>query len=355
MGIPAIYRDNEIVKGKYKLHNPDHQLRLISPSLHDQEENDNSDNDDDVDLNCGLKSKLVCGGCTGPISSSNKYVSCGECNYDVHLTCFQLPVELPSHPFHQQPHHILTLQTPPKLDSVFCNICRFYTNGLFYGCTKCDFKVDIKCVSLPDTIKHEVHPRHHLKLQTEEMTRYSYIRPCRACNWSTWDRASYKCDVCHIMFHAECALLPKQVSNRRWDKHLLLLTYNASANHPSKFYCEVCERNMNPKWWMYHCRECDVSIHTKCLPTTSGEYRNVKFGQRYDLGKFHQHPVVHQLTNRLRCNVCCKRKVYGTLGFQCASDKCDFFMCLKWWCGGTHKDNIRAIEGRNIMECSIEE
>ncbi|XP_047952297.1 uncharacterized protein LOC125197820 [Salvia hispanica] len=252
LGIPAISHDNEIVKGKYKLHNPDHQLRLISPSLHDQEENDNSD--DDVDLNCGLKSKLVCDGCTGPISSLNKYVSCGECNYIVHLTCFQLPVELSSHPFHQEPHHILTLQTPPTLDSVFCNICQFYTNGHFYGCTKCDFKVDIKCVSLPDTIKHETHLRHNLKLQTEEITRFGYIRPCRACNWSTWDRVSYKCDVCHIMFHAECALLPKQVSNRRWDKHLLLLTYNASANHPSKFYCEICEEYMNPKWWMYHCR-----------------------------------------------------------------------------------------------------
>ncbi|KAL1564773.1 hypothetical protein AAHA92_07073 [Salvia divinorum] len=353
LGITAISHDNEIVKGKYKLHNPDHQLHLITPSLHEQEhEQDDNDDDDDDDgddddddlINCGLKSKLVCDGCTAPISSSNIYISCGECNYFVHLTCFQLPAELPSHPFHQEPHHILTLQTPPKLDSVFCNICRFCTNGLFYGCKKCDFKVDVKCVSLPDTIKHEAHPRHHLKLVTQEMTRVGYIRPCSACNSSTLARVCYKCDVCHIMLHSECALLPKQVSNRRWDKHLLLLTFNASANHPSRFYCEVCEKYMNPKWWMYHCRECDVSIHPECLPTTSGDYRNTKFGQRYDLGALHPHPVVHQLTNMLRCNVCRKRKVYGTLGFQCASDKCYFFMCLKWRCGRKHKNDIHAID-----------
>ncbi|XP_057779772.1 uncharacterized protein LOC130998367 [Salvia miltiorrhiza] len=208
LGVTVISHDNEIVKGKYKLHNPDHQLHLISSSRleeEEEEEGDNSDDEDDDDLNYGLKSTLVCDGCTGPIlekkqksgsSSSNKYISCGECKYSLHLPCFQSPTELSSHPLHPEPDHILTLQTGPKLNFVYCSFCRFYTNGLFYECKMCNFKVDIKCISLPDTIKHAAHPHHHLKLLTKEITRNSgfWLRACSACGYDTFADVCYRCD-----------------------------------------------------------------------------------------------------------------------------------------------------------------
>ncbi|XP_047977178.1 uncharacterized protein LOC125219283 isoform X2 [Salvia hispanica] len=350
LGATVICNDNDLLKGKYKLHNPEHQLRLISVSLHDDEEeeeeeegennNDDDDDDDDAELKCG--SQIVCDGCTDPISWWSNYISCGECSFFLHLACFKLPAELSCHPLHPEHDHILTLQMCPKVDYVYCRVCWDSTNGLFYGCKakECNFRIDIKCVSLPGTIKHASHP-HHLNRPTSR-TIYWGLKCC-ACSDQAYGPACYACDVCQIIFHSKCALLPAQVSNRRWDKHPLPLTFNAAANHPSDFYCEVCERKMHPRSGMYHCRDCDVSIHPSCLKTVGGRYRNFKFGQRYDVGALHQHPVVHQLTNKLQCNVCGRRKVYGTQGFQCASQNCDFFMCSVT-CGAKHKNVIHAID-----------
>ncbi|XP_042010855.1 uncharacterized protein LOC121759365 [Salvia splendens] len=366
-GMAAISNVDEFVKCKNEFHNPDHQLRIISSSpCHQQKEKEDEDDDD---LKYGFKSKLVCDGCTAPISSSSsEYISCGECEYFLHLACYVLPFGLSGHPLHPQPNHILTLQMCPTLNFIRCTICRFDTNGLVYCCKQCNFKVDIKCFCLPDTIRHAAHPRHNLNLQLMEVMtkgKRNIPRMCSACGVNTYGNFCYICDVCDIILHSWCALLPAQVSNRRWDKHPLPLTFDATANHPSEFFCELCEKEMNPKTWMYHCRGCDVSIHPACLPTALGWCRNIKFGQRYVIGAFHKHdigysasyprrsrilsawyqsitefaqrydgmtlhqyPVAYQLTNKLRCSICGVRKVYGTHGFQCDSHKCDFFVCF---------------------------
>ncbi|XP_047983285.1 uncharacterized protein LOC125224001 isoform X2 [Salvia hispanica] len=347
LGVTVICNDNELVKGKYKLHNPEHQLRLISASMHDDEEeegenDDDDDDEDDAELDpCG--SQIVCDGCTDPISWWSNYISCGECNFFLHLACFKLPAELSCHPLHPEHDHMLTLQMSHKLRSVYCKVCSYNTNGLFYRCTHCNFEADIKCVSLPDIIKHRAHP-HHLNLYTREMTMaLTHIaRLCSACGDNPYFFPCYRCDVCQISFDFKCVLLPLQVNNRRWDKHPLPLTFDATANHPSDFYCEVCETKMHPRSGMYHCRDCDVSIHPTCLKTVGGEYRNFKFGQRCDVGALHQHPVVCQLTNKLGCSICGVRKVYGTPGLQCASQNCDFFMCADD-CGG-YENSIHTID-----------
>ncbi|KAH6796532.1 hypothetical protein C2S52_021086 [Perilla frutescens var. hirtella] len=359
--VKAIHQDNpEIVNSKYKFHNHDHELRLVlSSSLDDQEieEEEDSDDDDDDDLNYRKKSEIICDGCTTPIfekkqrssSSSSKkycnyYMSCSECKYFLHWACFNIPPELPSHPLLHHLDHSLILETPPKLDLTYCSVCNVYTNGLFYQCTECEFKVDIKCASLPGTIKHVAHP-HHLKLISRETTRESsYIkRLCGACGRNTYADACYRCDICQLILHSSCALLPAAVTQRRWDRQPLPLTFDASANHPSGFYCDVCEGEMNPKTWMYHCRNSDISIHPRCFPTASGEYRNIKFGQRYVVTGVHDHPVAYQLlTVKLHCDVCGYRKDYGCRGFQCDSDKCDFFMCLNP-CGKNQEADFKIV------------
>ncbi|KAH6794851.1 hypothetical protein C2S52_005328 [Perilla frutescens var. hirtella] len=318
LGSPP-HDDNEMVKGKYKFHNHVHELTLISSSsssslsLHDIEEEEEEENNND-DLNFGN----------------------------------QLEILLPSHPLHlEEPNHNLNLQTPPKLDLTLCRICRSYTNGLFYECTKCDdFKADIKCASLPDTIKHAAHPQHHLKLLTIEITsESSYLeRMCTACGGNTIYDVCYRCDICEIIMHASCALLPATVTNPVWDKHPLPLTFDASVNHPSGFYCDICEEEMNPKRWMYHCHHCDFSLHPDCFPNASGEYRNIKFGQRYDVGAVHHHPLAYQLlSTKLRCDVCGERKDFGSRGFQCHSHACNFFMCFDP-CGEDRLESMQAVD-----------
>ncbi|KAH6771927.1 hypothetical protein C2S51_010331 [Perilla frutescens var. frutescens] len=272
-------------------------------------------------------------------------MSCGECKYYLHWACFHLPPELPSHPLHLTTDHTLTLQTPPKLDLTYCRICRSHTNGLFYKCTECSFKADIKCASLPDIIKHASHPQHHLKLLTTEITNESsyWERLCVACGRDTIFDVCYRCDICKIIMHASCVLLPATVTNPVWDKHPLPLTSDASINHPSGFYCDICEQEMNPKRWMYHCRHCDFSLHPRCFPNASGEYRNIKFGQRYTTAA-HHHPLAYQLlSTKLRCDVCGKRKYHGSRGFQCHSHKCEFFMCFAP-CGKRLLDSMQVVD-----------
>lgn len=189
---------------------------------------------------------------------------------------------------------------------------------------------------------HAGHPQenHHLKLLT--INEVSQQGPCGACDIHLrLSAVGYRCDRCEFSLHARCALLPA-MNKHRWDEHALPLTYDAKMNHPTDFYCDMCEKEMNPKFWMYHCRRCDLSFHPDCLRTTSGLLRNLKLGQRYLITDCHPHPLLHRTINiKEHCDLCGDDdSVYDMPGFQCAS--CNFVMCL-YTCGQKYKHAIQDI------------
>ncbi|KAL1538114.1 hypothetical protein AAHA92_26896 [Salvia divinorum] len=168
--IPA---DDEelVINVKYESLHHHHQLTLVSSDQNQEEEQDVE--------NYGKRSELMCDGCITPISSSSStssnskcyyyYMSCSECKYNLHLPCFHLPPQLSSLPLHLDNHHLL-LQSCDKLqpwETQLCSVCHYRTNGLFYTCRDCGFKVDIKCACMPNTIHHAAHPQHLLKHVTE--------------------------------------------------------------------------------------------------------------------------------------------------------------------------------------------
>ncbi|GJV69697.1 zinc finger, PHD-type containing protein [Tanacetum coccineum] len=73
------------------------------------------------------------------------------------------------------------------------------------------------------------------------------------------------------------------------DKHPMKLTYGPVENHKSEYICEVCEEELNPNIWFYHCHVCAYSLHTRCAPLIVNfeaaipsyrslyEYLNIKF------------------------------------------------------------------------------
>ncbi|KAL8465669.1 hypothetical protein ACS0TY_034953 [Phlomoides rotata] len=208
-----------------------------------------------------------------------------------------------------------------------CSICKFATSGLLYTCEDCKMSIDVKCASLQEVITHASHPHHELVLRrvSEEKSGVE----CEACEDEIKSRflIAYFCnrDGCGFALDLRCALLPKKVKHE-WDKlHALELTYDASLNHPSDFYCEFCEIEMHPKKWMYHCRECDLSFHFGCL-TASGRYRNVKFGGEFDFDvRLHPHPLEYnRVSLKLWCDIC-HNKVYKYPGFECAL--CNYVVC----------------------------
>ncbi|XP_047959479.1 uncharacterized protein LOC125204789 isoform X2 [Salvia hispanica] len=156
---------DELVKLKYyKFIHHQHQLTLLSSGDPSQEEED----EEDVE-NYGVRSELICDGCITPISSSSSkcyyYMSCSECKYNLHVACFHLPPNVQCLPIHDQ-EHPLVLQSLDKhqpWEIQYCSACGYPMNGLFYSCRECEFKVDIKCACMPDTILHAAHPQHLLK------------------------------------------------------------------------------------------------------------------------------------------------------------------------------------------------
>ncbi|XP_047959798.1 uncharacterized protein LOC125205043 [Salvia hispanica] len=233
-----------------------------------------------------------------------------------------------------------------------CIACRDYTNGLFYSYGESSFKVDIKCACMPDTILHAAHPQHLLN----HVTRWdllgdvnSWRLTCAAgCDEHITAYHCYRCSdsSCDFIVHVKCAVLPASISSRRWDEHhTLLLTYDATLNRPGDFYCDQCETQMNPRSWMYHCRPCDISFHPKCFPTTSGEYRNMKLGQEYNVNaETHPHPLTFQLLTTKLCCDSCGEKVHGEEGFYCAL--CNFFICRRYRCGEKMIENgdMKAVD-----------
>ncbi|XP_047957356.1 uncharacterized protein LOC125203113 [Salvia hispanica] len=352
--IPAAATD-ELMKVKYEFLHHQHQLTLFSSSDPSQEEEEEEEEEENEE-NYGVRSELICDGCITPISSSSNYfMSCSECNYNLHLACFHLPPQLSPLPLHQRADHQLVLQSLDKhqpWERLSCIVCGYETNGLFYTCTKCYFVVDIKCACMPDTILHAAHPQHLLKYVTPSEPGIEldlWHLSCAGCynNDNMFLHNYYRCSnsSCDFILHIECAVLPASVSSRRWDEHHpLLLTYDATLNRPGDFYCDQCETQMNPRSWMYHCRACDVSFHPKCFPTTSGWLRNIKFGQEYDVNaETHPHTLTFQLlTTKRRCDIC-DRDMHEQEGFYCAL--CNFFICFHD-CGERMIDNgdIEAVE-----------
>ncbi|XP_057772008.1 uncharacterized protein LOC130991682 [Salvia miltiorrhiza] len=326
----------------YEFHN--HKLILVPSSPEEEEDSD----DDGEDQYGRKKSELICDGCITPIfrkqrslssssSSSSKdccYMSCSSgCNYNLHMACFHLPPRLPSIPFHSQSGHDLILGSFDEILYEYCHVCGLSSNGLIYKCTKCLFKADIKCASMPNTIYHTAHPQHPLNLlgKHDVVRRQDYKISCWADCKSSYLDDYYKCGSCEFSVHVGCAMVSTSNASRRWDRHHpLLLTYDAYLNHPGEFYCDECEIEMNPKSWMYHCRWCDISFHPKCFITTSGLGRNIKFGKEYVNAAAHPHPLAFQLlTTKRRCNFC-REDNYEWPGFHCAS--CNYFICY-YKCG----------------------
>ncbi|XP_047937631.1 uncharacterized protein LOC125185177 [Salvia hispanica] len=277
----------------------------------DEEEEEGDDEDDFVSV---PRTKLVCDGCTLPIREKkqtddeceNGYMSCDGCKYFLHLSCFNLPLEISSLPFHSLEDYKLTLLNAGKLKGwIFCYMCNAFTNGLYYVCTRCRFNIDIMCASQPNAIKHAAHPRHNsLKLVRKD-------------------------------YRGECVILPA-TNKHRMDKHLLPLTYDAYVNCPGDFHCSNCESHMNRRSWMYYCRDCDQSFRPYCFPATSGAYRNIKYGtEQYVISRIHVHPLRFQIIfKKKRCDFC-HETVYDRPGFQCVS--CFFVVCKS--CGIEYMDH----------------
>ncbi|KAJ0436453.1 putative chromatin regulator PHD family [Helianthus annuus] len=249
--------------------------------------------------------QLLCDGCVRPITSGPIYVcdNEGQCNFVFHEWCSRLPAELKDHPAHRQHTLILHSKAPPrKFFGVFlCDACRLHCNGFAYCCMDCNnFIIDVHCAFLPKEITHTFHPNHLLSRVYHE----ERVGRCRMCGDYFFHRISFDCHTCNdFRLHVGCALFIPETTRNKCDKHPMKLSYFPIENHKSDYFCEVCERELNPEMPFYHCHECMQSMHTACAPSIlqyetydedgRGVYQfvNMKFGGTYNNIEVHPHPL----------------------------------------------------------------
>ncbi|KAL7251614.1 hypothetical protein ACSBR1_013456 [Camellia fascicularis] len=251
------------------------------------------------DESCTASKLLVCAGCTQPIT--NPFYHCAECNFTMHECCVELPIEL-QHPIH--PNHPLILNRWQSIysDLPLCQGCKMSCNGVLFGCVACDFFLDMKCASLLGTILHDTH-KHFLTL------RETTGGLCFACH-KIFYGVGLVCDICNFKLHTRCALLPRMVSHR-FDKHPFSLLYFGDQD---EYYCEICEGEVNPFCWFYHCDDCNRSLHKECIHPVSF------LPQCFITHESHQHTLALKETCNVPCEAC-KHDCYG-VGFGC--DTCNF-------------------------------
>ncbi|KAL8242815.1 hypothetical protein R6Q59_013117 [Mikania micrantha] len=282
--------------------------------------------------------QLLCDGCVKPILTEPFYI-CNQqadeqCCFILHEWCAKLPLKIQDYMDH--PEHTLFLlpKVPGMFFSVFtCAICNLPSNGFAYGCMMCEFYIDINCAFIPEKITHDAHPGHLLYKVDPSITR-RLCGTCSACLWDMYNSWGFRCPSCDYYIHVGCALLLYRVIKHKCDKHPLSLRYEPAENHISDYFCEICEHELDPWKWFYHCTTCAQSTHAACAPlvlqyeqaTGVGYYesvhkfRNVKFGGTLMIkGHSHRLTFVERIDSNGKCFKC-DRWLQGMI-FKCLECK----------------------------------
>ncbi|KAF7145511.1 hypothetical protein RHSIM_Rhsim04G0096500 [Rhododendron simsii] len=249
----------------------------------------------------------------GNSRGDQKCCACGKQILGPSLSCAELPGEI-QHPFHT-PHPLILRKTP----FLTCDACSRTCTGFSYGCRGCDFDLDIKCASLPTSIRHEAHA-HPLNLVDDECDEW-----CSSCH-DFCNRYKFRCRDCRFNLHIQCASLP-QTLGHGYEDHALILKYSPVGIRREEYYCELQEEEMNTKLWFYYCADCNYAFHSKCLCAAARDFANIKLGAIINA---EDHP--HQLTiqkakyNGLKWDACrlpCKN-------LFCECKECGFNRHFDW-------------------------
>ncbi|KAJ0265072.1 hypothetical protein HA466_0014310 [Hirschfeldia incana] len=194
-----------------------------------------------------------CNACTHQIGLKSFY-SCIGCDFFLHQKC----AENPKKKWHVLHNERLTLVTNKEQDIFVCDACERVSNGFLYKHGK--RKLDILCGSISEPFVHSSHPHHPLYyIPTEE------VETCNGCN--AREHHILRCieGDCGFVLGFRCAILPQVVKNRV-DDHPLSLCYGEEKEEASgKYWCDICEKETNPKTWFYTCKDHLASLHTKCV------------------------------------------------------------------------------------------
>ncbi|KAE8714627.1 hypothetical protein F3Y22_tig00110195pilonHSYRG00273 [Hibiscus syriacus] len=130
-----------------------------------------------------------CDGCVLPVSYP--FYHCSQCDFFLHKTCAELPLEKRMW-FHKCEQFLILV-----VDHIFkCGLCQSECNGFSYRCEECDIHYCLHCATRSFTIKHPArkHPIHYDR---------NYEGRCDACDVERL--GLFKYSTCDYVVHWDCA------------------------------------------------------------------------------------------------------------------------------------------------------
>ncbi|XP_010514454.1 PREDICTED: uncharacterized protein LOC104790404 [Camelina sativa] len=210
-----------------------------------------------------LDESILCGACVRPIGS-NTFYNCSDCSLVFHETCANLPQKkrhfLNPRPLSLHPY------TKEKCDACLQICCE----GFMYIDRAQRF--DLVCCSITVPFIHGSHPHPLLYLKLQ----YGHLKTCQSCGINE-KGVVLGCIRCNYYLDFRCATLPLMVKLPRYDDHPLTLCFGEKAS--GKYWCDICERETNPKTWFYTCKHCRVTLHVLCV---LGDIRYAKAGGKIE-------------------------------------------------------------------------
>ncbi|CAH8257565.1 unnamed protein product [Arabidopsis lyrata] len=241
----------------------------------------------------------ICEACVYPIYHHSFY-SCMSCSFILHESCANLPL--------WKRHVVSNERYRYKYWDYFfrCMACGLLSNGFKYDATRSI--LDVRCASVTEPFVHKSHP-HPL----------FYTSPrgvCSVCKKEAHHVLRCVEDDCGYVMDYKCALLPYEVKHSV-DHHFLSLCYG-EENASGKYWCDICEKETDPKTWFYTSKDCELTLHTDCV---LGDFRGLKPGIAEDEYVHHVPRDFKVVRNNSMSRPLCK---------QCKS-RCIFPFFLETW------------------------
>ncbi|KAL0712608.1 hypothetical protein Bca4012_019586 [Brassica carinata] len=189
-----------------------------------------------------------CSACTHPIGIQSFY-GCMGCDVSLPKNCS----EFPKKKWHVLHNERLTLVTNKELLVFHCDACHLMSNGFMYKHGGTD--LDMLCGSVYEPFVHPSHPHHPLYyIPTEKEVECSFCKKFEP--YVLWCIE----DDCEFV----CATLPQVVKHITYD-HPLSLCYGEEENASGKYWCDICEKETDPTYWFYTCKDQHATLHTRCV------------------------------------------------------------------------------------------
>lgn len=271
-----------------------------------------------LEASLGLQEDKHCYACTISFNSERCY-RCTQCDFMLHVACANLPLRK-RHLISRRQLNLHVNYSSAKFTYFSCDACERYCTGFKYANYIFGFQIDVRCASITDAFKHESHPHWLFPFKS-----YESRRKCTVCD--SVHEVHLRCIINHgacggFTLCFKCATLPTQLVRHKYDDHPLSLGYG-EGNANSTYCCGVCEEEGFPERGFYWCRDCNSTLHTKCVFTNLLHPRPGYTLKIRDKGTFELLP-----NNTLSRPTCyeCKNHCIGDLVLKSQVDK-SVFMC----------------------------